>query len=92
MYEIDILENNKWIFYYEDENIKEIDKTIFKLIKERPNKYIRVLQNDILLCWLNGSEYQYWHWKNKYVREKGNDFDSVKSYYQYIKKKKGDVK
>lgn len=92
MYEVDILENNNWEFYCESKDIKEIDKTVFKLTNERPNKFIRILQNDILLCWLDGTEYQYWYWKNKYVREKRNDFDYTKSYYQYVKKKKGDVK
>ena len=85
MYEIDVLEDNKWLYYWESEDIRLIDQELFNLT----NKGIktRVLLDGILLCWINGTEYQYWYWKNKYARDKGNKFDAVKSYHEHQKKK-----
>lgn len=87
MYEIDILVNNEWEYYWDNEDIKEIDKAVYKLIITRPNKHIRILEAGNVLCWLNGSEDQYWYWKNKYVRGKGNSFDYTASFYEHQKKK-----
>lgn len=86
MYEIDILENNDWVYYWENEDIKQIDKVVFKLMKERPNQYTRILKDNCVLCWLDGSDYKYWYWKERYVREKGANVDVIKSYYERQKK------
>jgi hypothetical protein len=86
MYEIDILVNNQWEYYYQNENIQEIDKVVFKLTNSRPNEYMRVLKDDCVLCWLDGTDHKYWFWKERYVREKGYNFDYVKSYYEREKK------
>lgn len=87
MYEIDILKNNEWEEFCQHEDIKVIDKAVYKLIMLRPNKHIRILLDNNVLCWINGTEHQYWYWKNKYVREKGINYDHVASYYEYQKKK-----
>lgn len=85
MYEIDILEGNDWVYYWENEDIRVIDQTLFNLTNNGIKT--RVLLDGILLCWINGTEYQYWYWKNKYARDKGNKFDPVKSYHEHQKKK-----
>lgn len=67
MYEIDELIDNKYKYVHESENILEIDKIAFKLtLKSIP---CRILKDDILLIFLNGSAYQYKYWKENYVRE-----------------------
>lgn len=87
MYRIDILKNNNWVEFYENDDIKIIDKVVYKLINLKNDKMIRILKDDILLCWINGTEYDYWYWKNRYVRDKGINFDYTSSYYNYQKKK-----
>ena len=85
VYEIDVLEDNKWQYYLETEDINEIDRELFNLTNRGIKT--RVLLDNILLCWLDGSEYQYWFWKNKHVRKRGLAFDYVKSYHNHEKKK-----
>lgn len=85
LYQIDILEGNEWLYYWESEDINEIDKELFHLTNVGMRS--RVLLDTVLLCWLDGTEYQYWYWKNKYVRKRGLAFDYVKSYHNHEKKK-----
>lgn len=67
MYQIDELSNNEYKYIYHSENVKEIDKIAFKLtLKGIP---CRILFDDIVLIFLNGSAYQYKYWKDRYVRE-----------------------
>ena len=67
MYQIDELMNNIYKYIHESENILEIDKIAFKLtLKHIP---CRILKDDKLLIFLNGSAYQYKYWKDNYVRE-----------------------
>lgn len=70
MYQIDILKGINWEYFYEHEELKEIDKVVFKLTKLRPNKHMRILQDGNLLMFLNGTENQYWYWKNKVMRKR----------------------
>ena len=85
MYEIDILEGNEWLYYWESEDIKVIDKELEHLTNSGIRT--RVLLDTIPLCFLDGTDYQYWYWKNKYVLKKGLDFNYVKEYHNYQKKK-----
>lgn len=88
MYQVDILTNKyKWQEFYSSENIKEIDVVVWKLTNIRPGKGLRIMEDDKLLCFLNGSEQQYWYWKNVYVRERGSNYDFTKSFYEYKKRK-----
>lgn len=67
MYQIDELSNNEYKYIYHSENVQEIDKIAFKLtLKGIP---CRILFDDIVLIFLNGSAYQYKYWKDRYVRE-----------------------
>lgn len=81
MYEIYIIKNNDWSLFGSSDDIKEIDKAVYKLTMLRPNKAIRILQDNIVLCFLDGSEYQYWYWKQRYVRN--NKCDYIKSYQEW---------
>lgn len=67
MYRIDELVRNGYKFLYESEDLKEIDKIIFNLHKL--NVACRVLHDDQLLVFLDGSKHQYMYWKNQYVRD-----------------------
>lgn len=67
MYQIDELIDNQYKYIYESENVQEIDRIAFKLtLKGIP---CRILFDDIVLIFLNGSAYQYKYWKDRYVRE-----------------------
>ena len=67
MYQIDELNNNEYKYIYHSENVQEIDRIAFKLtLKGIP---CRILFDDIVLIFLNGSAYQYKYWKDRYVRQ-----------------------
>lgn len=87
MYQVDILKNNEWVEFCQHNDVKVIDKAVYKLTMLRPNKHLRVLLDNSVLCWLDGTEHKYWFWKNKYVRGKGHNFDHVASYHEYQKRK-----
>jgi hypothetical protein len=83
MYEIDILVNNQWEYYWDSEDIKLIDKEVFKLTRDRPNQYMRILKDNCVLCWLDGTPHKYWFWKEKYVRGRGHNYDYINSYHEH---------
>ena len=67
MYQIDGLVNNEYKYIYHDENIKTIDKIAFKMtLYGVPT---RILKDDKVLIFLNGTAHQYKYWKDRYVRE-----------------------
>lgn len=68
MYEIDGLINNDYKYIYHSEDIKVIDKIAFKMTLH--NIPVRILQDDIVLIFLNGTSHQYKYWKERYVRGK----------------------
>jgi len=67
MYEIDGLINNEYKYIYHHEDIKVIDKIVFKMTLH--GIPVRVLEDDKLLVFLNGTAYQYKYWKDRYVRK-----------------------
>ena len=93
MYAVEILKKTEWIFFMQSEDMKVIDKVVYKLTQLRPNKYMRVLKYNYIkeaysvLEVLNGTEYQYWYFKNKHVRLKGRNFDYIGSYQKVFEKK-----
>lgn len=66
MYEIDGLINNEYKYIYDSEDIKVIDKIAFKMTLY--NIPVRILQDEKVLIFLNGSTHQYKYWKDRYVR------------------------
>ena len=66
MYQIDELSNNEYKYIYHSENVKEIDKIAFKLTLHKIP--CRILLDDVLLIFLNGTAHQYKYWKDRYVR------------------------
>lgn len=66
MYQIDELKGLEYKYIYHSENIKEIDKIAFKLTLHKIP--CRILQDDKVLIFLNGTAYQYKYWKDRYVR------------------------
>ena len=67
MYEIDVLLDLNWKCILESDDIKEIDKIAFKLC--RLQMPCRILLEEKILIFLNGSRYEYDYWKNNYVRK-----------------------
>ena len=93
MYAVEILKKTEWVFFMQSEDMKVIDKAVYKLTQLRPNKYMRVLKYNYIkeaysvLEILNGTEYQYWYFKNKYVRCRGTNFNFIESYQKVFEKK-----
>lgn len=89
MYQVDILNSktHDWEECFKTEDIKIIDKFFFKQVQNENKNYFRILENDCLLLWFDCSEHKYWYFKEKYVRDKGINYDYVKSYYNYQKRK-----
>lgn len=67
MYEIDGLINNEYKYIYHHEDIKVIDKIAFKMTLH--NIPVRILEDDKVLIFLNGSAHQYKYFKDRYVRK-----------------------
>lgn len=67
MFEIDELIDNQWKYVYESESILKIDKIAFQLTQIKVP--CRVLMDNNLLVFLDGSRYEYDYWKNNYVRK-----------------------
>lgn len=84
-YEVDIQVNNNWKFLCETENLDYVDKVVYRVNKQGIT--CRVIQDNMFLCFVHNNEHSYWFFKNKYIRNKGLDFDYTKSYYDYCKKK-----
>ena len=70
MYQIDELVDNRWVYVYESEDIKEIDKILFKLTKL--NIPTRVMNENLVIIFLDGTDYEYKYWKDNYVRKPKN--------------------
>ena len=80
MYEVYILTQGDWYLYKTANNLKELDCIVYELTTIYPNTPIQIIQDGIELDCLDGSEYQYWYFKNRYVRGRSLTFDYVKSY------------
>lgn len=67
MYEIEGLIKNEYKYIYHSEDIKVIDKIAFKMtLYGIPT---RILEDDKVLIFLNGTAYQYKYFKDAYVRK-----------------------
>lgn len=74
MYEIYYLKGIEWVYFISVKDLKELDKVVYKLTILRPNKSILVLQDGNEFTCLNGTEYQYWWFKNHHIRQKKCDY------------------
>lgn len=81
MYEIYILKNMGWVLFTQCKDINEVDIVVYKLT-QLTHKPIQIIQDEFELCYINGSEEQYWWFKNRYVRGKKTGYDYVKSFYK----------
>lgn len=88
MYNIEILNKLNWESISESEDIHEIDKLVWYIVNNHPKTHIRVLLNDIVLMNINGTEYEYFIWKNKIVRERKPEYDYVREYHKRLEKRK----
>ena len=67
MYQIDELTHKGYKYVFESENLMEIDKVVFKLTNNKIP--CRVLHDEQLVVFLDGTIHQYMYWKNQYVRD-----------------------
>ena len=86
MYQINILKNNEWKYFDICYSKYELDTIIEHLTYLRPNKAIQVLENENVLVCLDGSEYQYFYFKKRYIDNESLDYNYIKEYEKTIKK------
>ena len=67
MYIIEELKGLEWKYMYESENVRDIDKIAYHLTQLQIP--CRIILDDVLLIFLNGTMYQYEYWKKNYVRK-----------------------
>ena len=78
MYQINILKNNNWEYFAECYDKNELDIIVQRLTSLRPNKAIQILEDEKLLVCLNGTEYQYFYFKKRYIENKDLEFNFIK--------------
>lgn len=94
MYQINIFketnikkqEEAHWEYFAQCDNKYDLDVIVQRLTYIRPNKFIQVLENEIELAVLNGTEYQYYIFKKRYIDNEKLEFDYIKEYQKTIKK------
>lgn len=72
MIEVDILKDLQWQPFMECNDFNEVKRVVERLTLIRPNKAIRIMEDNIVICWLDGTEYQLEWFKNRIdgVRER----------------------
>lgn len=86
MYQVNIQTKNGWEFMTECKTKEELDLAVRIIIDRNITTNIQVLENGIYLTRVGCNDYQYFYFKNKYILEKGLDFDVIKEYHK-IKRK-----
>lgn len=86
MYQVNVLLNGDWKYFGECQTKQELDIIVREIMKKMPNKAMQILEDEKVLILLNGSQYQYFYFKNKYILEQNKDFDVVKEYYKQLKR------
>ena len=85
MYEIYVLIRTKWHFVERANSIHELNIAIKYIYENYPDKTLQVIKDDKEFCTLDGSDYQYFIFYNKYVLKQPTNFDYVKE-YEKVKK------
>ena len=80
MYYIYYLKENEWEFFGKCYKEEDLDDMVELLTYIRPNKYIQIMKDDVVLTCLNGTEEQLFYFKNRYILHKEPEFDYVKEY------------
>lgn len=65
MYELYVLGKSDWQFVYESPELEVISRVMEDYVCA--NHHLAVLQDKIVLCFLDGSQFQYEWFKNKYL-------------------------
>ena len=86
MYQVNIQTKNGWEFMTECKTKQELDFTVQLIIQRHITRNIQVLEDNIYLTRVGCDEYSYFYFKNKYILDKGLDFDVIKEYHK-IKRK-----
>lgn len=80
MYQINILKNNEWQYFDSCNTKYELDIRVSHLTYLRPNKPLQVLEDEKELVVLDGSEYQYFYFKKRYIDNENLDYNYIKEY------------
>ncbi len=91
-YEIDILKDNQWKLLKYCNNMSEVCLTV-KLIRTKNTNKLRVLENDILLEFINDDNFSLFYFIQKYehydsIREMLQDQKVLGRYYKFVDKEK----
>lgn len=86
MYQVNIQTKNGWEFMTECETKQELDFAIQLIIQRHITRNIQVLEDNIYLTRVGCDDYSYFYFKNKYILDKGLDFDVIKEYHKQLKK------
>ena len=78
MYDIFILKETDWKYFDSTDNLQNLDMIVYKLTERK--EIIQITQDEKELCCLNGTLYQYWWFKNKFIRNRKLGYDYVKSF------------
>ena len=87
-YELDILKNNEWEVLNYCNTMSEVCLTL-KLIRTKSNYKLRVLENDILLEFINDDNFSLFYFIQKYehydsIREMLQDQKVLGRYYKLV--------
>lgn len=86
MYQINILKNNEWQYFDQCYSKYELDTIVEHLTYLRPNKFIQVLEDEKELFVLNGTEYQLFYFRKRYIDNESLEYNYVKEYEKTMKK------
>lgn len=92
MYQIDALVNNKWETLGQYKTIQEVCLNA-KIIRIKSNYKLRVLENGILLEFINDDNFSLFYFIQKYehydsIREMLQDQKVLERYYKFVDKEK----
>ena len=80
MYQVNILTPDGWKYFDQCYSKYELDLIVREIMQKLPNKAMQILEDNKVLIILNGSQYQYFYFKNKFINEVSNEFDYIKQY------------
>lgn len=86
MYQVNIQTKNGWKYMTECETKEELDLAVQYIIQKKLTRNIQVLKDNIYLTRVGCDDYSYFFFKNKYILEKGLDFDVIKEYHKVKRK------
>lgn len=86
MYQVNILKNNNWEYFDICYSKYELNTIVERLTLIRPNKFIQILEDQKELTVLNGTEYQLYYFKKRYIENEKLEYDFINKFEKTRKK------